>query len=180
MALRTIREFGDPVLEKETKDVKEMTPRLSELIDDMFETMYDAGGVGLAAPQVGILKKIVVIDVSEEQNEPLVLINPVITEKDGEQTGLEGCLSLPGKYGEVTRPEHVKVTCFDRNMQKVELEGTELLARAMCHEIDHLHGHLFTEFVKGDLVESADKEEQPAQAPLAEGTEKTANAGQKA
>lgn len=164
MSLRTIRRFGDPILEKHCKEVTELTPRLDDLIDDMFDTMYDAGGVGLAAPQVGVLKRIVVIDVSQEQNEPIVLINPVIVETSGEQTGLEGCLSLPGKYGEVTRPDYVKVIAQDRNMKKRTLEGTELLARCFCHEIEHLDGHLFTEKVEGDLVEpdqdAGDGEEQ--------------------
>ena len=159
MALRTIRRFGDPVLEKHCKEVTELTPRLNELIDDMFDTMYEAGGVGLAAPQVGVLKRIVVIDVSAEQNEPLVLINPVIVETSGEQTGLEGCLSLPGEYGEVTRPNYVKVTALDRNMKERILEGTELLARCFCHEIEHLDGHLFTEKVEGDLVSPEDSDE---------------------
>ena len=155
MALRTIRRFGDPVLEKHCKEVTELTPRLNELIDDMFDTMYEAGGVGLAAPQVGVLKRIVVIDVSAEQNEPLVLINPVIVETSGEQTGLEGCLSLPGEYGEVTRPNYA----LDRNMKERTLEGTELLARCFCHEIEHLDGHLFTEKVEGDLVSPEDSDE---------------------
>lgn len=128
-----------------------MTPRLATLIDDMFETMYDADGVGLAAPQVGVLKQLVVIDVSMEANEPIVLINPKIVETAGEQTGDEGCLSVPGKAGQVTRPNYVKVQALDRNMQPIELEGTELLARAMCHEIDHLSGILYVEKVEGEL-----------------------------
>ena len=142
MAIRNIRIMGDPILEKVCKEVKEVTPRTQELIDDMLETMYDANGVGLAAPQVGILKRIVVIDVTGE--DPIVLINPRILETSGEQTGGEGCLSLPGKSGTVTRPNYVKVRAYDRNMKPFEMEGTELLARAFCHEIDHLHGVLFT------------------------------------
>ena len=152
MAIRTIREMGDAVLEKPCKEVKEMTERTSQLIDDMIETLYDANGVGLAAPQVGILKRIVVIDTTGE--DLLVLINPRIIESDGEQTGYEGCLSIPGKSGMVTRPNYVKVAALDRDMNPVELEGTELLARAFCHELDHLDGHLYVEKVQGHLVDN--------------------------
>ena len=151
MAIRNIRVMGDPILEKTCKEVKEMTPRLKELIDDMFDTMYEANGVGLAAPQVGVLKRIVVVDVTGE--DPIVLINPRILESSGEQTGGEGCLSVPGKSGTVTRPNYVKVLAYDRDMKPVELEGTELLARAFCHEIDHLDGHLYVEKVEGELVD---------------------------
>ena len=132
MAIRNIREYGDEVLTKTCKEVKEMTPRIRELIEDMLETMYDANGVGLAAPQVGILKRVVVIDVSEEGTEPYILINPRIVESSGEQTGQEGCLSLPGKSGQVTRPNYVKVVALDVNMKPIEVEGQELLARALC------------------------------------------------
>ncbi len=135
-----------------------MTPRLETLIDDMLETMYDADGVGLAAPQVGVLKQLVVIDVSEGADQPIVLINPEIIETSGEQTGDEGCLSVPGKAGKVTRPNYVKVKALDRNMQPVELEGTELLARAMCHEIDHLLGVLYVEKVEGELHDNRPEE----------------------
>ena len=152
MAIRTIREFGDPVLNKVSKEVKEITPRIQDLIDDMFETMYDACGVGLAAPQVGILKRIVVIDTTGE--DPILLINPRIVETSGEQTGNEGCLSLPGKSDVVTRPNYVKVVAQNENMETIELEGTELLARAFCHEIEHLDGHLYTEKVEGELVDT--------------------------
>lgn len=152
MAIRTIREMGDAVLEKPCKEVKEMTDRTRQLIDDMIETLYDANGVGLAAPQVGILKRIVVIDTTGE--DLIVLINPRIVERDGEQTGYEGCLSVPGKSGIVTRPNHVKVTALDRDMNPIELEGTELLARAICHELDHLDGHLYVEKVEGRLVDN--------------------------
>ena len=152
MALREIREYGDDVLARPCKEVKEVTPRIRELIDDMFETMYDANGVGLAAPQVGVLKRIVVIDCSAEGEEPHLLINPVILETDGEQTGYEGCLSLPGKSGVVTRPNYVKVKAYDIDMKPFELEGTELLARAICHELDHLDGHMYVEKVEGELV----------------------------
>ena len=149
MAVRQIREMGDDVLTKECRPVKEMTPHISELIDDMFETMYDANGVGLAAPQVGILKRICVVDVTYE--DPIVLINPKIIEASGEQTGSEGCLSYPGKCGDVTRADYVKVEYYDENMEKQIVEGTELLARALQHEIDHLDGHLYTEKVIGEV-----------------------------
>ena len=148
MALRTIRVQGAPVLTKKSRPVEQMTPRISELITDMLDTMYDAMGVGLAAPQVGILKRIVVIDVGEG---PIVLINPEILETGGEQTGDEGCLSVPGMAGQVTRPNYVKVKALDVNMNEVIYEGEELLARAFCHEIDHLDGKMYTELVEGEL-----------------------------
>ncbi len=149
MAIRNIREMGDEVLNKRCKEVTEVTPRIRELIEDMLETMYEANGVGLAAPQVGILKRIVVIDVTGE--DPYILINPRIVESSGEQTGQEGCLSVPGKSGMVTRPNYVKAVALDVNMKPIELEGTELLARAICHELDHLDGHLYVEKVEGEL-----------------------------
>jgi len=160
MAIRKIREDGDEVLRKVCKPVKEMTPRLEELIDDMFDTMYEASGVGLAAPQVGILRRIVVIDVYDDEVGPLVLINPEILEADGEQTGEEGCLSLPGLAGEVTRPNHVVVKAYDRNMDEIRVEGTELLARAICHELDHLDGILYKDKVIGTLHHVAPPEEE--------------------
>lgn len=149
MALRNIRVMGDEVLTKRCKEVTEMTPRVKMLIEDMLDTMYDANGVGLAAPQVGILKRIVVIDVTGE--DPYILINPEIVESNGEQVGQEGCLSVPGKSGQVTRPNYVKARALDVNMQPFELEGTELLARAICHELEHLDGHLYVEKVEGEL-----------------------------
>ena len=148
MALREIRVEGDPVLTKVCKEVKEVTPRTMDLIDDMIETMYEANGVGLAAPQVGILKRLVVIDVGEG---PIVMINPRIISQDGEQTGDEGCLSVPGKAGIVTRPNYVKARFFDEEMNECEVEGEGLLARAICHELDHLDGHLYVEKVVGGL-----------------------------
>lgn len=150
MATRLIREIGDPVLIKQCKEVKEMTDRTKELIEDMFDTMYEADGVGLAAPQVGILKRIFVIDVTGE--DPMVFINPEILETDGEQTGYEGCLSVPGKSGIVTRPNHVKVKALDIEMNEFVLEAEELMARAILHENDHLNGILYTEKVEGELV----------------------------
>ena len=148
MALRTIRVQGDSVLTKKSRTVDKMTPRIGELITDMLDTMYDAMGVGLAAPQVGILKRIVVIDVGEG---PIVLINPEIIETSGEQTGDEGCLSVPGMAGQVTRPNYVKVKALDVNMNEQIYEGEGLLARAFCHEIDHLDGKMYTELVEGEL-----------------------------
>ena len=148
MAIRKIRLDGDDVLRKVCKPVEKMTPRIETLIDDMFDTMYEANGVGLAAPQVGIMKRLVVIDVGEG---PIVLINPEILETSGEQTGDEGCLSVPGMAGQVTRPNYVKVKALDVNMEEVIYEGEELLARAFCHEIDHLDGKMYTELVEGEL-----------------------------
>ena len=152
MALRNIREFGDPVLNKVCLPIKEMTDRNRELIHDMFETMYEANGVGLAAPQVGVLKRVFVIDVTGE--DPLVFINPEITEASGTQTGYEGCLSLPGKTGTVTRPQKVRAKALDIDMKPFEIEAEDLLARAICHEYDHLEGHLYTEKLEGELLDN--------------------------
>ncbi|MBQ4559779.1 MAG: peptide deformylase [Tyzzerella sp.] len=157
MAVREIRVQGDAVLEKVCKEVKALTPRNLVLIEDMLDTMYEAQGVGLAAPQVGILKRIVVIDVGEG---PIILINPEILETSGEQTGDEGCLSVPGLAGQVTRPNYVKVKALDENMEEVIYEGEGLLARAFCHEIDHLDGHLYVEKVEGELHEPVYEEEE--------------------
>ncbi len=153
MALRQIRVDGDDILRKKCKEVKEMNERTETLIDDMLETMYDAGGVGLAAPQVGVLKRIVVIDVDYENpyDNPYVMINPVILESDGEQCGDEGCLSIPGKVAAVTRPNRVVVKFLDRDMKEVTLEATELFARAVCHELDHLDGVLYKDVAEGPL-----------------------------
>jgi len=154
MAIRNIREIGDDILGKVCKEVKEMTPRTRALIEDMLDTMYEANGVGLAAPQVGILKRIVVIDCTGE--DPIIMINPRILEVDGEQSGYEGCLSVPGKSGMVTRPNYVKATALGVDMKPFEIEGEELLARAICHELDHLDGHLYVEKVEGDLVDNSE------------------------
>ena len=159
MALRNIRvlgQDGDEILRKTAKEVTEMTPKIEELIDDMFETMYNANGCGLAAPQVGIRKRIVVIDCGDD---PIVLINPVILETSGEQTGSEGCLSVPGKCGTVTRPNYAKVKAFDEDMNEYIVEGEELLARCLCHEIDHLDGIMYVDKVEGDLSEVSDEDE---------------------
>lgn len=158
MAIRKIRTQGDGILEKECRKVDKMTPKIQELIEDMFDTMYEAYGVGLAAPQVGILKQIVVIDTTGE--DPYVLINPEIIETAGEQTGDEGCLSVPGMSGTVTRPNYVKVKALDENMEEYILEGEELLARAICHETDHLHGKLYTELVEGELRRTSYEEDE--------------------
>ena len=157
MALRNIRILGDEILKKQAKEVTEMTPKIEELIDDMFETMYDANGCGLAAPQVGIRKRIVVIDCGDQ---PLVLINPEILETSGEQTGQEGCLSVPGKVGIVTRPNYAKVKALNENMEEYIIEGTELLARCLCHEIDHLEGKLYVDLVEGGLKDTENVEEE--------------------
>ncbi len=199
MALREIRLIGDEMLTKPCREVKEITPRIAELIEDMLETMYEADGIGLAAPQVGVLRQVVIIDIwqpgveeaeekqlgedaaedgedtaetgedaaedgkeEEEDEGPLIMINPVITHKEGEQTGDEGCLSLPGKVGTVTRPNQVTVTYFDENMEEYELEADGLLARAICHEVDHLAGHTYVEFVEGEIRDAghADSDEE--------------------
>ena len=157
MAIRKIRELGDEVLTKKCKEVTKMTLRTKVLINDMLDTMYEAMGVGLAAPQVGILKRIVVIDVGEG---PIVLINPEILETSGEQTGEEGCLSVPGKSGLVTRPNHVKVKALNEDMEEIELEGEGLLARAFCHEIDHLDGKMYVRLVEGELHDIQYEEEE--------------------
>lgn len=159
MAIRNIRVIGDSVLNKAAKPVREVDKKLLILIDDMLDTLYNAEGVGLAAPQIGILKRLVVIDVSEEGNSPIVLINPEILETSGEQTGDEGCLSVPGKMGTVIRPNYVKVKAYNTNMEEFILEGTELLARALCHEIDHLNGELYVDKVIGSLRDTLDTEE---------------------
>ena len=157
MAIREIREIGDDILNKPCKKVTKMTMRTQILIDDMLDTMYEKMGVGLAASQVGILKQIVVIDVGEG---PIVLINPEIIETSGEQTGEEGCLSVPGMAGQVTRPNYVKVKAMDEDMNEVIYEGTELLARAFCHEIDHLDGKMYTDLVEGELHRTSYDEEE--------------------
>lgn len=169
MAIRKIREIGDSVLGKVSKEVTEMTGRTKILIEDMFDTMYEANGVGLAAPQVGILKRLVVIDVTGEQ--PYVFINPRIVETSGEQTGHEGCLSVPGKTGIVTRPNYVKVVALGMDMKPFELEGTGLLARAICHECEHLDGHLYVERVEGPLMNVEDVYDEDGN-PRAENSEK--------
>ena len=157
MAIRNIRTLGDDILRAKAKEITEMTPRIEELIDDMFETMYDANGVGLAAPQVGIRKRLVVIDCGDD---PIVLINPVVLETSGSQTGQEGCLSIPGKAGIVTRPNYVKAKAYDLQMNEYTIEGEELLARAICHELGHLDGDLYIDHVEGSLMEVVNDEDE--------------------
>ncbi|MBQ8184730.1 MAG: peptide deformylase [Lachnospiraceae bacterium] len=159
MAIRKVRELGDEVLRKKSREVTEMTPRIQELIDDMFDTMYETMGVGLAAPQVGILKRIVVIDVDDN---PIIMINPEILETRDSQTGSEGCLSVPGKAGIVTRPNYVRARAYDENMELYEIEGTELLARAICHELDHLDGIVYVDKVEGELYDVTAEEDEEA------------------
>ena len=160
MALRNIRTEGDPILGKISKPVLEMNEKTKQLIGDMLETMYHANGVGLAAVQVGVLKRVVVIDVSEEGNSPIILVNPEIIDKSGSQTGDEGCLSVPGKYGIVKRPDYAKVAYYDENMEQHELEGTGLLARAICHEMDHLNGKLYVDLAKDGLHDVSELAEE--------------------
>lgn len=156
MAHLTILKEGDEALRKKSRPVTEITPRIKTLLDDMLETMRGADGVGLAAPQVGVLRRIVVIEVTE--GEVLELINPEIIETSGEQTGPEGCLSVPGKQGIVKRPSFVRVRALDRDGVMRTYEGTELLARCFCHEIDHLDGTLYID--KADKIIYPDEDEE--------------------
>lgn len=156
MALRKIREEGEECLRCVCKEVVEITPHIKDLIEDLIDTMYEADGVGLAAPQVGVRKRIAVVDVGEG---PIVLINPVVVSSEGEQTGNEGCLSVPGKCGIVTRPMKVKVKTMTPEMTYAEIEGEGLLARAMLHEMDHLDGILYIDKVEGDLQDVGESEE---------------------
>ncbi|MCL2050151.1 MAG: peptide deformylase [Lachnospiraceae bacterium] len=161
MAIRNIREIGDEILSKVSKEVTIITPRTKLLIKDMLDTMYSIEGIGLSACQVGVLKRIFVVDAGEDYGEePHILINPRILEKSGEQTGSEGCLSVPGKHGTVTRPNYVKVIAHDENLKPFELETTELLARAICHEMDHLDGRLYVDLVEGELKDNSEAEEE--------------------
>ena len=157
MAIRNIREIGDSILTKTCRPVENMTPRIQQLIQDMLDTMYENYGVGLAASQVGVLKRIVVIDIGEG---PVVMVNPQIVETSGEQTGDEGCLSVPGKTGTVTRPMYAKVKAFDENMKPVEIEGEGLMAGASCHECDQLDGVLYVERMEGELRDVEYEEEE--------------------
>ncbi len=161
MALREVRTLGDPILEKRSKEVTKVTERMRELIDDMFETLYDQNGVGLSAVQVGVLKRIVCVDLSDEGDDPIVMINPVIREADGEQEGYEGCLSVPGKTGRVKRPNHVIVDFLDEELEPQSMEGEEVFARCICHELDHLDGKLYVRLVDGPLQDVEDVEKEP-------------------
>ena len=161
MAIRNIREIGDDILTKVSKEVTKITPRTKELIDDMLETMYSIEGIGLSACQVGVLKRIFVVDAGEEYGEnPYILINPRILESSGEQTDKEGCLSVPGKHGIVTRPNYAKVLAYDEDLKPFELEATELLARAIFHEMDHLNGKLYIDLVEGELRDNSEVDEE--------------------
>ena len=142
MALRNIRVNEDPILRKISKVVKNIDERTQILIDDMLDTMYEANGIGLAAPQVGILKRVVVVDIGDG---PIILINPEVVEANGEVKEIEGCLSVPGQQGYVIRPKNVKVKAEDRDGNSIEIHGEDLLAKALCHEIDHLNGMLYTD-----------------------------------
>ncbi|WP_346938047.1 peptide deformylase [uncultured Clostridium sp.] len=142
MALRNIRVNEDPILRKISKVVKNIDERMQILIDDMLDTMYEANGIGLAAPQVGILKRVVVVDIGDG---PIILINPEVVEANGEVKEIEGCLSVPGQQGYVIRPKYVKVKAEDRDGNSIEIHGEDLLAKALCHEIDHLNGILYTD-----------------------------------
>jgi peptide deformylase len=152
MGIRNIREMGDDILRKQAKPVREMTFRNRQLIKDMEDTMYEANGVGLAAPQVGVLKRIFVVDCSDqEERQPMVFINPEILEKSGEVTDNEGCLSVPGKHAQVTRPEKIRVRALNEEMEPFELEAEGLLARCICHENDHLDGILYVDKAVGPV-----------------------------
>ncbi len=157
MALRQLRLMGDEILSKQSKEIKELNERTLDLIDDMLDTMYESGGCGLAAVQVGVLKRIFVVDVTGDN--PMVFINPVILEKNGEQTADEGCLSVPGKMGCVIRPNYIKIKAFDVEMNEFEMEAEGFLARAICHEYDHLNGVLYVSKVEGDLKNIENKDE---------------------
>ena len=157
MAIRNIRVYPDDILEKPCKPVKESNDKLKLLIQDMFDTMYHADGVGLAAPQVGILKRLAVVDVTEDHTDPIVMINPELIESSGEQRGMEGCLSVPEKAGIVTRPYYVKIKAFDENMEEIILEGEELLARALIHEMEHLDGHMYVEHAEDGRLYDPDE-----------------------
>lgn len=158
MALRQIREEHDPVLRKISKEVREVTPRIRDLIGDMKDTMYHANGVGLAAPQVGILKRVIVVDINMEEKDPHVFINPVITKMEGTCNGTEGCLSVPGLFGYVDRPERITVEYLDENGEAKTLEAEDFFARAICHEVDHLNGILFID--KPEFTEAVEEDEE--------------------
>lgn len=163
MGIRQIRELGDDILRKKSKPINQMTLRTKLLINDMLDTLYEANGVGLAAPQVGVLKRLVIVDIGEG---PIIMLNPEIISAEGEQTDYEGCLSVPGKMGTVTRPNVVTVRYQDEKMEWQEVTGTELLARAFCHELDHLDGIVYVDKVEGELMDSAslDDEEESDEA----------------
>ena len=154
MALREIVQFGEDILRKKCREVTKFDDKLASLLDDMAQTLYNADGVGLAAPQVGILRRVCIIDIRDGKG-LIELINPVITEQSGSQIGNEGCLSAPGEWCEVERPATVTVSAFDRHGEAFTLKVSELMARAVCHEVDHLDGILFTDRVKKTLPKKA-------------------------
>ncbi len=156
MAIRNIRTDNDPILRKISKKVTRFDEKLELLVEDMIETMHDADGVGLAAPQIGILKRVVVVDLYDDEG-PFEMINPEIVDQRGEQCEIEGCLSLPGRNGKVVRPEYVKVRFQDVNGDLYELEGEELLARVICHELDHLDGVLYIDKQIEEIIDEADE-----------------------
>ena len=155
MAIRKIREEGDEILKKKSRQVEEINDKIQELIDDMLETMYKANGVGLAAVQVGVLKQVVVIDI-DDGNGPLILINPKIIKEKGEQEVEEGCLSFPNKFAKVVRPAEITVEAIDRNGKTIKVKGKELLAQAISHEIDHLNGTVFVDKIVPGTLECVD------------------------
>jgi len=158
MAIRKIRKLGDDILRKKCREVSEMTPKLKELVEDMYDTMYEAEGVGLAAPQVGILKRIVVIDVD---GTPYTMVNPRILEaSEDTESASEGCLSVPGKAGVVNRPVYVKAEAWDENMEHYVVEGEGYLARAICHELDHLEGIVYVDKVEGEIYDVTAEDEE--------------------
>ena len=173
MALRKILTEEDPALRKRARQVEKFNGRLHTLLDDMANTMYDAGGCGLAAPQVGILQRAAVIDMSEERDQLIELINPEILSAEGEEEGAEGCLSVPGRQGLVARPGTVTVRAQDRFGAGFELTGAGMLARCLCHEIDHLHGRLYTDIMTRELspeeIQSNEAQSDEAQKPAAKG-----------
>ena len=160
MAIRNIRTYGDEILTKRAKEVEEIDERTKELIEDMIETLHKNNGVGLAAPQVGVLKRIIVIDIYEEGTDVFVLINPEIIKTKGEQTVEEGCLSFPNQFAKIVRPAEVTVKALDKKKKKVKLVGKDLLAQALSHEIDHLNGELFIDKIIPGTLETVKPEDE--------------------
>lgn len=158
MAIRTIREEGDEILKKVSRPVEVIDEKIQTLIDDMLETMHKFNGVGLAAVQVGVLKRVVVIHTDYEKEEPLILINPEIIKQKGEQTVEEGCLSFPNKFAKIVRPEEVTIEALNRNGEKIKLTGKGLLAQAISHEVDHLNGEVFIDKILPGTLEYSSPE----------------------
>ncbi len=160
MAIRTIRQDGDEILRKKSKEVEKIDDKIKELVEDMIETMHKYNGVGLAAPQVGILKRIAVIDLYEEGNGPVTLINPKIIKEEGKQTVDEGCLSFPNKFAKVVRPKKVVVEALDKEGKKIKIEAEGLFAQAISHEVDHLNGELFIDKIIPGTLEIYNPEKE--------------------